>query len=335
VSLLLVAVQGGLNATSFFTVSTPLASQTTKLRVVFWDFDKTLMINSFGDYILLDCDPNCLDYNSYSCLCNTTTQQLGDFYNANYSINSVGGVHSGQFQGLNGSDMKGLNGTDRRDRLIQTLQHLQSQGVILRVLSTSWAWIGNASWAYFLEQVFIDVGLDQWFNASTIMTLDDPGAGISGPKGPYAKQLMDANGWSGEEGLLVDDSTGNIDSATAAGVGWLKVIPKSGFALDTLQWIEQRADQTRAPTMQPTMQPTGPTAAPTTAVPTTVAPTGEPTTAAPTGAPTTAAPNTGAPTMTPTVAANNTTPTATAPTAISGGMSLLPGFALALLVFLQ
>jgi len=251
VPLCIVAVQGLLAATSNFSASTPLANQAKKLRVVFWDFDKTITVGSFGDHYLTNCDPNCMNYTSYSCTCNATVNYFGDFYTSNYS----GKVLGGSGQALNGSDMRGLNGTDRRDRLLVTLQHLAGNGVDIRMLSTSWVWIRNDSWAYFLNEVMKDAGINGWFNTSNIMTLDDPGSGISADKGSKAKAYMDSKGWTGEEGILVDDSQGNIDSC-AGKLGYLQIYPRTGFATDTLVWLEARSDQTfnASPTMAaPTM----------------------------------------------------------------------------------
>jgi hypothetical protein len=231
VPLFVVAVQGFLATTSSFTVSTPLANQTTKLKVAFWDFDKTITVKSFGSFYLDKCDVNCRNYTSYSCTCNATVNYFGDFYTTNFSG-----------QALNGSDMVGLNGTDRRDRFIQTLQHITSKGVIIRLLSTSWAWVRNDSWAYFINEVMKDAGLNQWFNSTNILTLDDPGEGIPADKGGRAKAFMAANGFVGEEGILIDDSQGNINS-TIGKLGYLWVQPAAGWALDALTWIEARSDQ--------------------------------------------------------------------------------------------
>jgi hypothetical protein len=300
--LLFVAAQGLLATTSQFIVSTNLTEQTTKLRVAFWDFDKTITVASFGDHYLNLTDPSCLSYNgsygngSYgTCSLNDTVNHFGDLYTMN---------HAGQ--ALNGSDMKGLNGTDRRDRLIQTLQHLQGNNVIIRMLSTSWAWIGNNSWAYFLNEVMKDAGLNNYFNTTTILTLDDPGDSIAADKGGRAKAFMDANGWSNEEGLLIDDSPTNIASAVGK-VGYLQLLPRTGFALDTLQWIEARSDQFPV-TQKPTSVPTG--------VPTPM----------PTGMPTSANNST-----------NNTEMPTSAPSSksvTSGAISLCPAFA-ALAMFFQ
>jgi len=232
--LLFGAVSGYIVNTSMFNTSMALTAYTTPLKVVFWDFDETLTIGQFGNHCIALCDINCVGYNtSRPCTCNASNV-LGDFLVNNYSAAVLGGP-----------DMLGINGTDRRDRLLQTFQTLTANGVQLKVLSTSWYSIGHDAWAYFLEKFFVVAGLDGYLNASNIIALDDPGACCAADKGSAAQLVLNNSGWTMHQGLLVDDSPSNIGKALCCGgrVDALEVTPRSGIAVDGLQWIESRSAQ--------------------------------------------------------------------------------------------
>jgi len=236
---------GYIAPTSQFNTSITLAEATEVLKVVFLDFDRTMMVASFGDFYLNLCDPSCSTYNqSMPCNCNGTNQ-LGDYFVANHLA-----------QALNGSDNKGINGTDRRDRLIQMMQLLTSRGIKLHVLSTAWYSVGHAAWAYFIDKVMNAAGLGAYLNISNIIALDDPGQSIAADKGSAAQAVLNASNWTKHQGILVDDSPTNIITASAAGgrVDWLQVTPRSGIALDAIVWLETRAGlpASMAPTAAPT-----------------------------------------------------------------------------------
>jgi len=249
IPLLVAAVSGFLTQTSLFNASKPLANQTQALKVVFLDFDKTLVVRSMGGEMLTRCDPGCLLYNdSIGCACNTTNNQFGDYYVANWASAAI--AEGPAIDGTNSTGY-GINGTDRRDRLIQTFNVLRQYNVAIKVLSTSWSRINSTQWAYFLTKVFENCGLNGYLNATNIIALNDPGSGISGDKGGTAQAVLVANGWAMDQGLLADDSIGNINTAIGK-VGWLQVIPRDGLAVDALAYIEARAAQFRTTPAAPT-----------------------------------------------------------------------------------
>jgi len=255
---LLAAAEGFLVNVSSFNVSTQLTDQTVPLKVAFFDFDKTLTVASFGDYYLGKCGSECVIYNvsnSTSCPCNASTNAFGDFFANNFMTPN---------QALDGPDMLGINGTDRRDRLLQTFGVLASNGVMIRVLSTSWYSINAASWTYFLSKVFLAAGLDHYLNMSTILALDDPGAGLAADKGSRLQTFMNDNNWTNiHQGILSDDSPSNIAKTNGKG-DWLQVTPRAGLAVDALEYLEARSQigVTPAPTQAPTAKSSAMTAVP-------------------------------------------------------------------------
>jgi len=191
---------------------------------------------------------------------------------------------------------------------------LQSLGIEIKVVSTSWYSLNAANWAYFISKVFDVANLTSFVPLASILTLDDPGAGIAANKGALMAAYLSGKNWSIHDGLFVDDSPSNINSANGT-VDWLLVAPRTGLAVNQLEYIESRANQTfatGAPTSAtsgaPTSATTGAPTSATTGAPTS-APSGAPTSAT-TGAPTSAGNATGAPTS----AGNTTRNTTIAPT---------------------
>jgi len=224
----LLATTGVLNA------STQLANFTGPLKVVFFDFDKTLVVGS-SDVLLDSCDPtgNCRTYTpAAACTCNAS-HIFGDFLVSN---NSSAVLAEGKNDVL-------FNGTDRRDRIAQTFALIKSKGIELKVVSTSWYAIPAASWAYFISKVFDIANLTQYIPLENILALDDPGAGISADKGALMASYLANKSWSAHDGLFVDDTANNILLANGK-VDWLFIFPRTGLAVNQLQYIDDRASQT-------------------------------------------------------------------------------------------
>jgi hypothetical protein len=229
-ALLLGGVHAFLAASSSFTVSSTLASLTDPLRVVFIDFDRTLAAGNVGETLLNEWCPDCASYTTppNPCGCNLDEMTFANMMAANASrVLAEGG--------------KIINGTDRRDRLAQTFGLLQTKGIEIMILSTSWYSISATSWGNFIEKVLEIAGLTPYIARAQILTLDDPGLNIPANKTRVMENYLISQGWSRHEGLFVDDSPTNI-AATAGAIDYLHVFPRDGIALDQLEWIEARAN---------------------------------------------------------------------------------------------
>lgn len=241
-----------LATTGVVNASTQLANFTSPLKVLFFDFDKTLVVGS-SDVLLSACDPtgNCQNYTPpVACTCNGTNV-YGDFLVANASSRVL----------AEGDVL--FNGTDRRDRIAQTFALAKSLGIELKVVSTSWYHISAANWAYFISKTFDIANLTQYIPLSSILALDDPGENIPADKGALIATYLSGKNWSAHDGLFVDDSPGNILSANGK-VDWLAVTPRTGLAVPQLQYIDARANQSfGTPTGAPT--PAGNTTTPSSA----------------------------------------------------------------------
>jgi hypothetical protein len=231
VFLLLGVSHAYLATTGIINVSTQLASFTAPLKVVFFDFDRTLTVGSTSPFLAL-CDPNCALYApAVACTCNQTTKELGDFLVDHFASRVLGEP-----------DIF-LNGTDRRNRLQLTMAFLKSENVQLKMLSTSWYHQSADNWQYFIHKVLTLAGLAQYFPLANILTLADPGENIAADKGSVMQKFLASKGWTKQNGLFVDDSEGNIASANGK-VDWLFSFPRTGLAQNQLEWIESRARQT-------------------------------------------------------------------------------------------
>jgi len=222
-----------LESTGVVNASTQLASFTGPLRVVFFDFDKTLVVGS-TDVLLDACDPSgdCRTYSPpLACTCNTTATTFGDFL-----------INNASARVLAEPDVI-FNGTDRRDRIAQTFALIRSKGIELKVVSTSWYDQSAANWQYFISKVFDVANLTQYLPMEDILTLADPGLNLAADKGSLMAAYLANKSWGVHDGLFVDDSPSNIVSANGK-VDWLLVTPRSGLAVNQLQYIEARANQT-------------------------------------------------------------------------------------------
>jgi len=153
-------------------------------------------------------------------------------------------------------DSLNFNGSDRLARFNQTLKLLADNGVINMVASTGWYYLTPTMWTNFLNAYFTTAGINMYLNTSQIMAFQDPGCCVGADKGTAIATYLAGKGWGEHDGILVDGSTGNINSAMGK-VDWLKPIPKAGIQLDGLQYIEARAlynpptPATGAPTSAP------------------------------------------------------------------------------------
>jgi len=243
--------------TTNFTTAVAAGNWTTKLRVVFWNFDKTIPVGSAGGAYLQTCGgppiyndtcvgapgSNCTIYNlslvpggAASCSCEATNTSFADYYKANNQSEIL--------------DSLNFNGSDRLARFNQTLKLLADNGVINMVASTSWYYLTPIMWTNFLDAYFTTANINMYLNASQILAFQDPGCCIGADKGSAIAAYLATKGWGQHDGMLVDGSSGNIASASGK-VDWLKPIPKAGIQLDALQYIEARAlynPPTTAPT---------------------------------------------------------------------------------------
>jgi hypothetical protein len=248
--------------TTNFTTSVAAGNWTTKLRVVFWNFDKTIPVGSVGGTYLQTCGGpitfndtcgptpanNCTTYNLTvvpggvgNCPCTADNTAFANFYTAN-NVSEI-------------LDSLNFNGSDRLARFNQTLKLLADNGVINMVASTAWYYLTSTMWTNFLNAYFTAANINMYLNTSQILAFADPGCNIGADKGSAIASYLSAHGWSEHDGILVDGSSGNIASATGK-VDWLKPIPKAGIQLDGLQYIEARALYNPvAPTSAPTSAP--------------------------------------------------------------------------------
>mmetsp|Transcript_3391 Transcript_3391/g.6343 ORF Transcript_3391/g.6343 Transcript_3391/m.6343 type:complete len:510 (+) Transcript_3391:4656-6185(+) len=207
------------------------------ITVLMYDFDRTLVIESFGEKIILACDPTC----SYmSCDC-TGPDQL-----SNYLLNNITDPSS--------AVLATFGGQDRLNRLKLHFQRVtESDKVSLYFVSTSWYSIPKEEWAKFILTTLKLAGLDEFFSSSTasILSLDDPGDGIPANKGVVVRSKIQELELTAQDAIFADDSQGNFLSSVHGGnlaAETIYVQPRTGLSDAALAYMENRVVKAEPPT---------------------------------------------------------------------------------------
>ena len=114
------------------------------------------------------------------------------------------------------------------------LKNLRSKSISVKIVSTSWYPITADQWQEYLYYVSNLLGLG--FVKEEILTLDDPGPGLSADKG--AKIREDKNLEEGylDTAIFADDSSGNIKSALMV-CNTLYIIKRKGLSGRDMKYI--------------------------------------------------------------------------------------------------
>ena len=114
------------------------------------------------------------------------------------------------------------------------LKKLRSKSISVKIVSTSWYPITADQWQEYLYYVSNLLGLG--FFKEEILTVDDPGPGLSADKG--AKIREDKNLEEGylDSAMFADDSSGNIKSALMV-CNTLYLIERRGLSRRDMKYI--------------------------------------------------------------------------------------------------
>ena len=115
------------------------------------------------------------------------------------------------------------------------LKNLRSNSISVKIVSTSWYPITADQWQEYLYYVSNLLGLG--FVKEEILTVDDPGPGLSADKG--AKIREDKNLEEGylNTAMFADDSSGNIKSALMV-CNTLYIIKRKGLSITDMSYIK-------------------------------------------------------------------------------------------------
>lgn len=186
------------------------------VSAVFLDFDGTTIVtNDFSEGLLKLCQENsssgCADENELAAM-------LDDVPMAN--VTEV------------------MGGQDRLARVQDMLETLRSTDKEVFILSTSWEPVPGIEWAKYILK-FSEMA-ELGFDMDHILSLDDPGVGISADKGAVAAETLESLGLEPDDALFADDSAGNIKSMTGkADTLYLPV--RAGYDFTDMDYIEARA----------------------------------------------------------------------------------------------
>ncbi|KNC84538.1 hypothetical protein SARC_03241 [Sphaeroforma arctica JP610] len=186
------------------------------VSVIFLDFDGTTIVNNdFSEELLTLCQEesttNCASEGELASM-------LDDMPMAN--ITEV------------------MGGEERLARVQDMLETLRSTDKEFFILSTSWEPVPGTEWAKYIHK-FSDMA-ELGFDMDHILSLDDPGVGISADKGAFAAETLESMGFLPDDALFADDSAGNIESATNK-TDTLYLPVRAGYDFTDMDYIEARA----------------------------------------------------------------------------------------------
>jgi len=131
-----------------------------------------------------------------------------------------------------------LGGSYRQAAIRQWLQELRSAGILVYMLSTSFAPISGESWCLYLQEFSKLAQFD--FPAQQLICLDDPGEGIAANKGAAIETTMASLGLEAGNAILLDDGYSNAVSASAVGAGWIWLGQRIGYSFMDMEYISAR-----------------------------------------------------------------------------------------------
>lgn len=214
--------------------SRDLFDATKKIKIAMYDFDKTIVRNSLGEDVLNKCKATlggeCSEAGQMEKTWNdmfTKNETLGKYY-FNYGIQDDFVYYTAG------------NGKTRLDRLVLHLKRLQDKKIGLYMVSTSWEKVPAKEWANFIIAVFKSVGINKFFDADKVLTLDDPGPGIPADKGAVIEKKLKELSLRPDDAIFVDDSASNIKTAKGK-VDTLWIQQRDGMDFSEMGHVETRA----------------------------------------------------------------------------------------------
>ena len=114
------------------------------------------------------------------------------------------------------------------------LKNLRSKSISVKIVSTSWYPITADQWQEYLYYVSNLLGLG--FVKEEILTVDDPGPGLSADKGAKIREDKDLEEGYFDTAMFADDSSGNIKSALMV-CNTLYIIRRKGLSRSDMKYI--------------------------------------------------------------------------------------------------
>ena len=114
------------------------------------------------------------------------------------------------------------------------LAKLRSENISVKIVSTSWYPITADQWQEYLYYVSDLLGLG--FLKQEILTVDDPGPGLSADKGTKIQEDNQLEGGFFDNAIFADDSSGNIKSALMV-CNTFYIIERKGLSRKDMKYI--------------------------------------------------------------------------------------------------
>ena len=118
--------------------------------------------------------------------------------------------------------------------IIDFLGELRNKGITVKIVSTSWYPITADQWQEYLFHVSKLLGLG--FLKEEILTVDDPGPGLSADKGKKIRDDKNIEEFL-DTAMFADDSSGNIKSSIMV-CNTLYIIKRKGLSIADMKYIK-------------------------------------------------------------------------------------------------
>jgi len=192
------------------------------IDTVYLDFDKTITINGYSETVR-----NQLCKQGYPSKPTSPTEACTDF-DSNDKMAMV--------KVIKGNDtVTGILRSSLSKGIEDFLGELRSQGIIVKMVSTSWYPITADQWQEYLYHVSQILGLG--FPKEDILTVDDPGPGLSADKGAKIRDDKQSTDGFLNTAMFADDSSGNIKSSIMV-CNTLYMINRKGLSVADMEYIK-------------------------------------------------------------------------------------------------
>merc|ERR1712198_436874 len=191
------------------------------IDTVYLDFDKTITVNGYSEKVRND-----LCQQKYPSKPTSPTEACTDFdaSDAMAMVKIIEGNDT-ETEKLRSSLTMGI---------IDFLKELRSRNITVKIVSTSWYPITAEQWQEYLYHVSNLLGLG--FLKEEILTVDDPGPGLSADKGKKIRDDKNIDVFL-DNAMFADDSSGNIKSSTMV-CNTLYIIKRKGLSVADMKYIK-------------------------------------------------------------------------------------------------
>mmetsp|Transcript_51854 Transcript_51854/g.46544 ORF Transcript_51854/g.46544 Transcript_51854/m.46544 type:complete len:281 (+) Transcript_51854:40-882(+) len=186
--------------------SVQLVDLTSQTLTVFYDFDRTLLVESFGGKVLDRC------YEIFN-----RSEDVDDCAGSGEMIQALETFPDARIISAFGNETRLAQLKNHLDTLLSSSNALN--GGLFYILSTSWEAVPALEWEKMIWEIIQIVELEDYFPRDNILGLDDPGPGIQADKGTKLQTKLASLDIdiTMSQCIFADDKLGNLNWANCEG----------------------------------------------------------------------------------------------------------------------